>query len=90
MFQGETSANFNIITCHYIPEDSKLQSRHRENLKSHKTQTFYCWKWRVVHNNFFITKLARIEYETCDIEEHRCDLPSPASNCHEPWLITKH
>jgi len=40
MFQGETSANF-VTTCHYIPEDSKLQSRHRENMKSHKTQTFY-------------------------------------------------
>jgi hypothetical protein len=32
---SETSVNFNVITRSYIPEDSKLHTRRRENLKSH-------------------------------------------------------
>jgi predicted enzyme involved in methoxymalonyl-ACP biosynthesis len=32
---SETSNNFNATTRRYIPEDSKLHTRHRENLKSH-------------------------------------------------------
>jgi hypothetical protein len=32
---SETSVNFNVTTLRYIPEDSKLHSHHRENLKSH-------------------------------------------------------
>jgi hypothetical protein len=31
---SETSVNFNVTTRRYIPEDSKLHIRHRENLKS--------------------------------------------------------
>jgi hypothetical protein len=30
---SETSVNFNVITRHYIPEDSKLHTCRRENLK---------------------------------------------------------
>jgi hypothetical protein len=30
---SETSVKFNVTTRHYIPEDSKLFTRHRENLK---------------------------------------------------------
>jgi hypothetical protein len=30
---SETSVNFNVITWHYIPEDSKLHTCRRENLK---------------------------------------------------------
>jgi hypothetical protein len=33
---SETSVNFNVTTWCYIPEDSKLHTRRRENLKSHK------------------------------------------------------
>jgi hypothetical protein len=33
---SETSVNFNVITRRYIPEESKLQTRRCENLKSHK------------------------------------------------------
>jgi hypothetical protein len=33
---SETSINFNLTTLRYIPEDSKLHTRRRENLKSHK------------------------------------------------------
>jgi hypothetical protein len=33
---SETSVNLNVITWHYIPEDTKFHTRHRENLKSHK------------------------------------------------------
>jgi len=33
---SETSVNFNVTTRRYIPEDSKLHTRRRENLKSHK------------------------------------------------------
>jgi hypothetical protein len=32
---SETSVNFNVTTLRYIPEDSKLRSRRREQLKSH-------------------------------------------------------
>jgi hypothetical protein len=35
----ETSAHFNVTTRRYIPEDSKLHTRHHENLKSHKLYT---------------------------------------------------
>jgi hypothetical protein len=33
---SETSVNFNVTTRLYIPEDPKLHTRRRENLKSHK------------------------------------------------------
>jgi hypothetical protein len=33
---SETSVNFNVITWRYIPEDPKLHTRRRENLKSLK------------------------------------------------------
>jgi hypothetical protein len=33
---SETSVNTNLTTRRYIPEDSKLHTRLRENLKSHK------------------------------------------------------
>jgi hypothetical protein len=32
---SETSVNFNVTTRRYIPEDSKLHTRRRENLKSY-------------------------------------------------------
>jgi hypothetical protein len=32
---SETSVNFNVTTRYYIPEDSKLHTRRRDNLKSH-------------------------------------------------------
>jgi hypothetical protein len=32
---SETSVQFNVTTRRYIPEDSKLHTRRRENLKSH-------------------------------------------------------
>jgi hypothetical protein len=37
---SETSVNFNVTTWRYIPEDSKLRTRFRENLKSHKDKAF--------------------------------------------------
>jgi hypothetical protein len=33
---SETSAHLNVIIRRYIPEDSKLHTRRRENYKSHK------------------------------------------------------
>jgi hypothetical protein len=38
---SETSVNFNVTTRRYIPEDSKLHTRSRENLKSHKFLTYF-------------------------------------------------
>jgi hypothetical protein len=32
---SETSVNVKLTTWHYIPEDFKFHTRHRENLKSH-------------------------------------------------------
>jgi hypothetical protein len=32
---SETSDNFNVTTRRYIPEDSKIHTRRRENLKFH-------------------------------------------------------
>jgi hypothetical protein len=36
----ETSVNLNVTTRRYIPENSKIITRRRENLKSHTTQMF--------------------------------------------------
>jgi hypothetical protein len=36
----ETSAYFNVTTWLYIPEDSQLHIRRRENLESHKVSDF--------------------------------------------------
>jgi hypothetical protein len=32
---SESSVHFNVTTRRYIPEDSKLHTHHRENLKYH-------------------------------------------------------
>jgi hypothetical protein len=40
---SETSVNFNVTTRHYILEDSKLYTRHRENLKSHICMLIVFW-----------------------------------------------
>jgi hypothetical protein len=37
---AETSVNFNVTTRRYIPEDSKLHTCRRENLKSHSAVGF--------------------------------------------------
>jgi hypothetical protein len=37
---SETSVIFKVTIRRYIPEDSKLHTRRRENLKSHKGKTF--------------------------------------------------
>jgi hypothetical protein len=37
VFISETSVHFNVTTRRYSPEDSELQTRRRENLKSHKS-----------------------------------------------------
>jgi hypothetical protein len=37
---SETSASFDVTTRRYIPEESKVHSRRRENLKSHKVIPF--------------------------------------------------
>jgi hypothetical protein len=42
---SETSINFNMTTRRYIPEDSKLHTRHRENLKFHM---FFRWTERAL------------------------------------------
>jgi hypothetical protein len=39
----ETSVHFNVTTRRYVPEDSKLNTRRRENLKSHKAVVFEDW-----------------------------------------------
>jgi hypothetical protein len=47
---SETSVNINLTTRRYIPEESKLHTRRRENLKSHMVdicfeKTGYKQKW---------------------------------------------
>jgi hypothetical protein len=39
---SETSVNFNVTTRCYIPQDSVLYTRRRENLKSHKANEMFC------------------------------------------------
>jgi hypothetical protein len=41
---SKTVVNFNVTTQRYIPEDSKVHTHHRENLKSHTKHSFkvYC------------------------------------------------
>jgi hypothetical protein len=38
---SETSVNIQLRTQQYIPEDSELHARHRENLKSHNFEQCY-------------------------------------------------
>jgi hypothetical protein len=38
---SETSVKFNVIARCYIPEVSKLYTRRRENLKSHKSENIF-------------------------------------------------
>jgi hypothetical protein len=38
---SETSVHFNETTQRYIPEDSKLHTRRREDLKSHNSHISY-------------------------------------------------
>jgi hypothetical protein len=40
---SETSVNFNVTIQRYTPEDSKLHSRRRENLKSHTISHILKW-----------------------------------------------
>jgi hypothetical protein len=37
---SETSVNLNVTTRRYIPEDCKLHTRRRENLKSYRINDF--------------------------------------------------
>jgi hypothetical protein len=39
---SETFVHFNVITCRYILDDSKLHTRRRENLKSHIMEICPC------------------------------------------------
>jgi hypothetical protein len=39
---SETSVNFTLTTRRYIPEDSKLHTRHSENRKSHSVKCILC------------------------------------------------
>jgi hypothetical protein len=51
---SETSVDIQLRTRQYIPEDSELHTRRRENLKSHKSFEYFIknnnTKWR---NQFF-------------------------------------
>jgi hypothetical protein len=42
---SETLVHFNVTTRRYIPEDSKLHTRRRENLKCHKLNTLLSSKF---------------------------------------------
>jgi len=48
---SETSVNFNVTTRRYIPEDSKLHTRRRENLKSHKGNDYSGGQIRLFRSN---------------------------------------
>jgi hypothetical protein len=41
---SETSVDIQLRTRQYIPEDSEIHTRRRENLKSHKTRFTDCYK----------------------------------------------
>jgi hypothetical protein len=43
---SETSVDFQLKTRQYIPEDSELHTRRRENFKSHKFLHLYVRQWR--------------------------------------------
>jgi hypothetical protein len=56
---SETSVHFNVTTRRYIPEDSKLHTRCRENLKSHINFNviILCYAFQVVSSFMFSTKI---------------------------------
>jgi hypothetical protein len=43
-FTSETSADIDLTTQQYIPEDSELHTHRHENLKSHTTCTLFLIK----------------------------------------------
>jgi hypothetical protein len=47
---SETSVNFYQTTRRNIPEDSHLQNRRRENLKSHLEELLRLVKWPALAN----------------------------------------
>jgi hypothetical protein len=49
---SETSVNFNMTTWRYIPGDSRLHSRHRENLKSHESDKLRSLSFQDIINDF--------------------------------------
>jgi hypothetical protein len=54
----EISVNFNVTARRYIPEDSKLHTRRRENLKSHiipkLTEEYYTDTTLIPSNKFIL------------------------------------
>jgi hypothetical protein len=39
---SETSVDIQLRTRQYIPEDSELHTRRRENLKPHNSESYFC------------------------------------------------
>jgi hypothetical protein len=69
---SETSVNFNVTTRRYIPEDSKLQTRRRQKLKSH-----------IILPYFILAFLLLIRFILCTFPSHFCskiNLCSPSAS----------
>jgi hypothetical protein len=62
---SETSVQFNVTTRRYIPEDSKLHTRRRENLKSHIVTMhfgFLCFSAIISLNNVNKLIIVMVKY----------------------------
>jgi hypothetical protein len=46
---SETSVYFNVTTRRYIPEESKLHTRRRENLKSHTAVDLHYFMYYTIY-----------------------------------------
>jgi hypothetical protein len=51
---SETSADIQLRTRQYIPEDSELLTRRRENLKSHNVVSCILLSWKPTYNTTYL------------------------------------
>jgi hypothetical protein len=65
---SETSEDIQLRTRQYIPEDSELHTRRRENLKSHKR--IYCLE-KVQINQLNVYLQFKLRYDVCYTYESR-------------------
>jgi hypothetical protein len=61
---SETSVDIDFRTRRYIPEDSELHIRRRENLKSHHyvLLTMYMWAYYMISNIYDLGMIFRTSF----------------------------
>jgi hypothetical protein len=66
---SETSVTTNLTTRRYIPGDSKLHTRRRENVKSHNETSVHCHR-KGIHN-VELSYEFKMSFLYCDIDTYK-------------------